>query len=192
MILIRELTAERERSSAGDINRQWRADMATDINFLRRKHSSVPEHLPATPGYSRKSAEAFLDDFAETKKENAIVRRALEDAGIDNDKLKSQLEWHKSEMKRIERGREEYRNQYSELMIQLKVIVTTAVSASDQCKGACDAVVSQAKASLEAVRQAMTAVGVDPLDHELPPADEDISRIAATYGADNRKEEPSG
>jgi septal ring factor EnvC (AmiA/AmiB activator) len=182
-ILIRELSARDERRSAGAINRQWRAGM----DIMKRRQ--VLEHLPATPGYTRKQSEAFLDDFAETKKENAILHRALEDAGIEHEKLQSQLAWHREEMKRISKGREEYRNQYSELLIQLKVIVTTATSSGESCKQAVDAVIRQAKLSMEAVTAAMTAAGVDPIDSDgLPPADENTLKLAATFGANNRKE----
>jgi hypothetical protein len=147
------------------------------------------EHLPTTPGYTRKQSEAFLDDFAETKKENGILHRALEDAGIENEKLQSQLGWHHDEMKRIARGREQYRNQYAELMIQLKVIVTTATSSGESCKQAVDAVIRQAQLSMEAVNAAMAAAGVDPIAGELPPADEGTLKLAAVYGANNRKAE---
>jgi hypothetical protein len=175
---VREFTHDGDRRSAGVINNQWRV-AHMDIS-LRRK---VPEHLPATPGYTRKQSEAFLDDFQETKKENSILHRALEDAGIEHEKLQSQLALYQSEMKRIARGREEYRNQYSELMIQLKVIVTTATSSGESCKQAIDAVVRQAKLSMDAVNAAMTAAGVDPVTNELPPADEATLKLAA-----NRKE----
>jgi hypothetical protein len=176
-----EFTHDGDRRSAGVINKQWRAGM----DIMKRR----AEHLPATPGYTRKQSEAFLDDFAETKKENGILHRALEDAGIENDKLQSQLAWHREEMKRITRGREEYRNQYSELMIQLKVIVTTATSSGESCKQAVDAVIRQAQLSMEAVRVAMTAAGVDPVDGALPPADEGTLKVAALYGANNRAAE---
>jgi hypothetical protein len=176
-----ELTHDEERRSAGLINNQWRAGM----DIMRRRQ----EHLPATPGYTRKQSEAFLDDFAETKKENGILHRALEDAGIENEKLQSQLAWHREEMRRIAKGREEYRNQYSELMIQLKVIVTTATSSGESCKQAVDAVIRQAQLSMEAVRVAMTAVGVDPVDGALPPADEGTIKLATTFGANSRKAE---
>jgi hypothetical protein len=155
------------------------------MDIMKRRQ----EYLPGTPGYTRKQSEAFLDDFAETKKENGILHRALEDAGIEHEKLQSQLAWHKDEMKRIARGREEYRNQYSELLIQLKVIVTTATLSGESCQQAVDAVVRQAKLSMEAVNAAMVVAGVDPVAGELPPADEGTLKVAALYGANNRKAE---
>jgi septal ring factor EnvC (AmiA/AmiB activator) len=162
--------------------------MTETPSFLRRKQPP-PEHLPATPGYSRKSAEAFLDDFAETKKENAILKRALDDAAIENEKLQSQLAWQRIEMERVARGREEFRKAAHELQVQLEVIVTTSVSSGDQCKAAVDAVVNQARASLDRVREEMAKAGVSNMDTSLPPADVETLKIADHFGANNRRVE---
>jgi hypothetical protein len=42
---------------------------------------------------------------------------------------------------------------------------------------------------MEAVNAAMVVAGVDPIVEELPPADEGTLKVAAFYGANNRKEQ---
>jgi hypothetical protein len=169
--------------------------MTETPSFLRRKTSV---HLPATPGYTQQQAQAFLTEYAEDKKELAIARRALEDAAIEREKLEDRLEMRADEIKRLARGRDEYLRQYSELKIQLNTVITTAVNVGESCKRACqnamnecdlqiNAMINDAKAALESVRQAMVAKGIDPIDASLPPPTEEDSKIAAHFGAHNRK-----
>jgi chromosome segregation ATPase len=154
--------------------------------------TSQPRKLFGRPTQAPKvDIKGFLDSLVESSTEVQDMRKGLDAAEREIAQLQDRVKFMQSEMNRMSRQGDIWRETANELRIQLEVVVTAAVAACDQSTAASRSVIDQAKLALAAGKEQLARQGmamVEATAHQSVIPDEDLRKLGQMFGANARKD----